>query len=176
MITADKGSRHWQLRQLISSPSKTSRKQADNVVYYTSESYIYSLNTSTQKRERIADVPFPPRCLAADYGWICAGGENNGQFAAIRLGDDDGLEPRTAHHATEVDALLPLDLDLGVRHGLNRMMERSGGHEERQSASRPVVQIEELGGLIVNSVTISAAGSDSLANDEGPVAVLTYVT
>jgi hypothetical protein len=123
-------------------------------------------------------LPFPPRCLAADHGWICAGGEDDGQFAAVRLGDEDALEPRNAHRATEVDALLPLDLDPVVRHGVDRIFIRPGGHDDRQSPPRriPVVRIEELGGSIVNSVTISAASPESIASDEGPVAILTYVS
>ncbi|KAK5660404.1 hypothetical protein OQA88_12947 [Cercophora sp. LCS_1] len=71
---------HWQLRSLIGVESQ-------NIVYYvtgTDNKNVQRLNTTTHETETIKRLPFPPRCLVAENGWICCGGDN-GDFAAIQL-------------------------------------------------------------------------------------------
>ncbi|KAH0556573.1 hypothetical protein GP486_005571 [Trichoglossum hirsutum] len=69
---------HWQLRSLVSSPSP-------GLLYYPEDHFVYCLNTNTRRQKLITCLPFSPRCLAVKYGWLCAGGADNGQFTALKL-------------------------------------------------------------------------------------------
>lgn len=67
--------------------------KGQNVVYYVTgdlNKNIQRLNTTTFEAETIKRLPFSPRCLVAENGWICCGGEF-GDFAAIRLQDSPEL-------------------------------------------------------------------------------------
>ncbi|KAI9799465.1 MAG: hypothetical protein M1833_003987 [Piccolia ochrophora] len=159
---------HWQLRHLISSPF-------EGVLYYASDSDIYSLDTSTRKRQLITSVPFEIRCLAADHGWLCVGGSSNGQFAAVRIGREArGAGDRSSgrHHA-DVDALLPLDLDPEVRRQTHRFLSDPDENLGRSQTRRAEVWFKEFGGDITNSVTIHRSPDAKEALSDGVVAVLT---
>ncbi|TDZ40626.1 Uncharacterized protein C8035_v005502 [Colletotrichum spinosum] len=82
------GVSHWQLRSLISA-------EKSNFVYFPggpSSSHIQRLNTTTKECETVRFLSFTPRCLVAENGWVCCGGET-GEFTAIQLDsspDDNG--------------------------------------------------------------------------------------
>jgi len=109
---------------------------------------------------------FEPRCIGANYGWICAGGVENGQFAAIRVSDDENPTLRTAdgqvHEETEFEnvPVYPRGRSENLD-GLNTHM------------TAKYVRTTELGGTIVNSITLHKL-KDS-RSDGDVVAVLTYV-
>ncbi|KAI5795478.1 WD40-repeat-containing domain protein [Peziza echinospora] len=134
--------KHWQLRSLLCSP-------AQDILFYPTGNNIYSLNTATRRRVLVASLPFAPICLGAKYGWVCAGGSDNGKFAAIRVGDD------------------------------GRPLPARNGCEE----ARADVRVSELGGLIVNSITLHRppgpnADQDILAiltNNDQTVRILSLV-
>ncbi|KAF1983324.1 hypothetical protein K402DRAFT_407008 [Aulographum hederae CBS 113979] len=117
---------HWQLRHNISS------SQPD-VLYFASESNLFSLNTATKTRTLVATLPFKIRCTASGYGWICAGGGEQGQFAVVKL---DG----TSCPAAEVDATLPLEFN-----------SRDAG---RPHSASPKVKIEDISSDIINSISV----------------------
>lgn len=121
------------------------------MLYYASGADVYSLNTSTQKRTHIANLPFETRCTASGHGWLCCGGEDEGHFAAIKL---DGAAPLAA----DVDALLPLDLG-------NRPLGRPAA-----ASTTPSVKLERIGEEIVNSISIHKLAGDG---EDEVVAVLT---
>ncbi|KAI9693030.1 MAG: hypothetical protein M1822_005025 [Bathelium mastoideum] len=135
---------HWQLRHYISLP------EPDHL-YYATGSDVWCLNPSTQKRTHVAYLPFEARCTASGYGWICVGGEDNGDFAAIRTG---------ASSPAEIDALLPLDFGL------------SDHTHPSFSTIAPRVKVERIGEEIVNSVSVHRLPALEGANEE-VVAVLT---
>ena len=138
--------RHWQLRSLICSP-------APGILYYPSNDRIYSLNTQTRKRRVVASLPFSPRCIGARYGWVCAGGADRGQFATIRV----STAPVAHNDAIPADAA-------GAGSG-------SGAATPGRSFSLNAVK--ELGGSIVNSVTLHRPASST--SDDDVLAILTYV-
>ncbi|KAI9846840.1 MAG: hypothetical protein M1838_001115 [Thelocarpon superellum] len=159
--------RHWQLRSLITSPSA-------DVIYYASDSDIYRINTRTRRQDLIATLPFEPRCVAAGHGWLCAGGVDNGQFATMRIDDDDdaALEKLGRYHA-EVDALLSLDLGPELQRQTQRFVASPParhGHGSPRDGSSHRLHTYQLGRMIVNSVTLHRSrGQD----DDETVAVLT---
>jgi hypothetical protein len=56
-------------------------------VYYVTgdlNKNVQRLNTITRETETIKRLPFSPRCLVAENGWVCCGGET-GEFAAIHV-------------------------------------------------------------------------------------------
>ncbi|KAL7270729.1 hypothetical protein RUND412_006555 [Rhizina undulata] len=147
--------KHWQLRSLLCSPSS-------NVLYYPTDNKVYALNTATRKREVVATLPFSPRCIGARYGWMCAGGVDNGHFAVLRVGDPDqcyGNSPTPT-----VDEAMGLDMEVEEDEG--------GDTNNINSYRRSMnVKISELGGSIVNSVTLHRPPSSKSDNDV--LAVLT---
>ncbi|KAH6659819.1 hypothetical protein BKA67DRAFT_545877 [Truncatella angustata] len=69
---------HWQLRSLICA-------EGNNTLYFptgVNNNHITRLTTDSQESETIKILGFHPRCLVAQGGWICCGGEN-GEFAVI---------------------------------------------------------------------------------------------
>ncbi|KAK0641533.1 hypothetical protein B0T16DRAFT_420004 [Cercophora newfieldiana] len=97
---------HWQLRSLIG-------VEGQNLVYYVTgdlNKNVQRLNTTTRETETIKRLPFSPRCLVADNGWICCGGET-GEFTAIHVREST---PREV--GQRLSDLLPDPLpDLGDR-------------------------------------------------------------
>ncbi|KAK6333863.1 hypothetical protein TWF730_004046 [Orbilia blumenaviensis] len=122
--------KHWQLRSLLCSP-------LPNILYYPVDSRIYSLNTATKERKLITFLPFEPRCISAKYGWICTGGVEQGQIAIIKIGDKSAPRPDEQQPGSVV----------------------SDGPEDTESSDKGWYQTEymrlsELGGTIVNSITL----------------------
>lgn len=117
---------------------------APGILYYPSNNSIYSINTTTRKRRLVATLPFSPRCIGARYGWVCAGGADRGQLATIRVTTTD--------------------------HG-NEAMSLDGSSSPETKFS--VHAVKELGGYIVNSVTLHRPPSSS--SDDDVLAILTYV-
>ena len=101
LFFSDAFARHWQLRSLIGS-------EKNSLIYFPSGSYnaqIKKLNTTTCECETIKVLPFEPRCLVAQNGWLCCGGET-GDFAAVRLDQPiDAVDPIEAT-MLDVDPLL----------------------------------------------------------------------
>lgn len=94
------------------------------------------------------------------------------------MGEEDNDSERdrenTSGQALEVDALLPLDLDPGSRLLAHNFLQRS---QTTHAAGRrnPEVQIHEVGGSIVNSVTVHRLLSNQKGLEDEVVAVLTWV-
>ena len=127
----------------------------------------------------IASLPWEPQCLDAGYGWICVGGSECGRCAFICIGESSPNNGRSRdrdrnHHA-EVDALLPLDLDPESRLLAHSFLQRSQASATAGGRRKSEVQIHEIGGSIVNSITIHRLLSDRKGFQEEVVAVLTYV-
>ncbi|KAH6681162.1 hypothetical protein F5X68DRAFT_234276 [Plectosphaerella plurivora] len=82
-------SQHWQLRSLISA------EKLDTVYFPGGDgsNHVQRLDTTTNECETVRLLSFSPRCLVAQNGWVCCGGET-GEFTAIKvrhgspLGDD----------------------------------------------------------------------------------------
>jgi len=122
----------------------------------------------TRRRERIATVSLLPQCLGAGFGWICVGGTEKGRCAFIKLGtapSSTTASQSAATHSAEVDARLPLDLDPESR---ILALSYLGGHNERPYSPRAPARVEyhELGGLIVNSITVHKIKGDKRQQDE----------
>ncbi len=98
---------HWQLRSLIGAENQ-------NVVYHLSgeqNKLVQRLNTVTREAEAIKRLPFSPRCLVAENGWVCCGGET-GEFTAIQVGEDGSARGDNDRGLSlDPDDRLPLDLD-----------------------------------------------------------------
>ena len=89
---------HHQLRHLISSAEK-------DLIYYVSHRDVYVLDLATSQNSLIATVPFDSRCLAADLGWVCVGGESNGDCAFIKVERDEHDRPICFGHDFNHDLL-----------------------------------------------------------------------
>ncbi|TLD24196.1 hypothetical protein PspLS_06839 [Pyricularia sp. CBS 133598] len=77
---------HWQLRSLIGSGR-------DGVVYFATGNgnlHLQRLDTKSLETETIQLLSFSPRCLVAQNGWVCCGGET-GEFVAVQV------EPQTSN-------------------------------------------------------------------------------
>ena len=144
--------RHHQLKNYISTSDP-------EVIYYASGNEVYALHKSTRKRELIASLPWNPQCLDAAYGWVCVGGSEGGQCAFIFVGDDvaDGAGP-ARHRHSEVDALLPLDLDPEFR-SLDQRPSTGDRRPVREGRRKPEIHYNAMGASIVNSVAIYRLGS-----------------
>ncbi|OLN97631.1 Uncharacterized protein C4G3.03 [Colletotrichum chlorophyti] len=100
-------SQHWQLRSLISA-------EKQNIVYFpggAGRNHVQRLNTTTKECETVKFLSFSPRCLVAENGWVCCGGET-GEFTAFQMesivDEDNSLDiPLNL----EPDARLPLGFD-----------------------------------------------------------------
>lgn len=139
--------RHPQLRHFISTVEQ-------DWIYFASHYDICGLHLPSQRRYLLVTLPFSPRCLAAGLGWICAGGEHNGDAAFIRLRKD---ESDTRFKANEETPRRTLP-DLGKNNvGLN---------------SYPELVVNELGGEIVNSITLHELSNKGNSDWNEPVALL----
>lgn len=115
-------------------------------------------------------LPFTPQCFTAGLGWIAAGGRSNGDCAFIALAWKS-RQPQEVHSQAEVDSVLPLGLDTASR----RLPQWLPNEQPPNAEPCPELTVQELGGSIVNSVTIhDLRNSDDAAIDE-PVVVLRYV-
>lgn len=139
--------RHYQLRHFISSPEQ-------DLIYYASGCEIYCLNAATQTQAHVTTLPFDARCTASGYGYVCVGGADHGNFAAIKV---TGFPPVDDSH---VDASLPLDFD----HRLSRPPLLHTAHH---------IQLEKIGQDIVNSISIHTIPAATPGHRDDVVAVLT---
>ncbi|KAI4711817.1 hypothetical protein J4E89_003260 [Alternaria sp. Ai002NY15] len=137
---------HYQLRHFISCPEP-------DLVYYASGAAVYCLNAATRTQAHVTTLPWEARCTASGYGYVCVGGEEHGNFAAIKV---TGFPPTGP---SDVDASLPLDF----QHRLPRPPILG-------AASR--VRLEKIGTDIVNSISIHKLPAEGNGQDD-VVAVLT---
>lgn len=138
---------HYQLRHFISSPEQ-------DLVYYASGCDIYCLNAATQTQTHVTTLPFEARCTASGHGYVCVGGADDGNFAAIKVA---GFPPADD---SDVDALLPLDLE----HRLPRPPLLGTAHR---------IRLEKIGEDIVNSISIHKFPATTSDGRDDVVAVLT---
>lgn len=83
---------HYQLRHFISSPEQ-------DLIYYASGNDIYCLNAATHTQSHLATLPFEARCTASGFGYVCVGGADDGNFAAIKVAGvpvENGYSPDTS--------------------------------------------------------------------------------
>jgi hypothetical protein len=146
-------------------------------IFYASKCEIFALHIKSRKRESIAKLPWEPQCLDAGYGWICVGGPRNGLCAFISVGGEECEGERGRESIfdlpSEVDALLPLDLNPESRLLAHSFLHRSQTTSRITGHRKPEVQIHEVGGSIVNSVTVHRLPSDQKGLKDEIVAVLT---
>jgi hypothetical protein len=134
------------LRHFISCPEP-------DLVYYASGAAVYCLNAATRTQAHVTTLPWEARCTASGYGFVCVGGEEHGNFAAIKVTGFPPTDP------SDVDASLPLDF----QHRLPRPPLLG-------AASR--VHLEKIGTDIVNSISIHKLQAEGDGQDQ-VVAVLT---
>lgn len=76
----------------------------------TKNNQILKLDTESQSIEPVRLLSFSPRCLVAENGWVCCGGET-GEFTAVRLNPRRESDDLDMQLDLDPDARLPLDLD-----------------------------------------------------------------
>ncbi|KAF2261569.1 hypothetical protein CC78DRAFT_583574 [Lojkania enalia] len=139
---------HYQLRHFVSSPEQ-------DLIYYASGSDVYCLNAATRTQAHVTTLPWEARCTASGHGYVCIGGADDGNFAAIKVAGFPPADP------ADVDALLPLDI--ANRTPLPRPPLLGAAHQ---------VQFEKIGEDIVNSISIYKFPAEGDGEDE-VVAILT---
>ncbi|KAF1913371.1 hypothetical protein BDU57DRAFT_504512 [Ampelomyces quisqualis] len=137
---------HYQLRHFISSPEP-------DLIYYASGVHVYCLNTATRMQAHVTTLPWDARCTASAHGYVCVGGADEGNFAAIKVAGFPPTDP------SDVDASLPLHL----QHRLPRPPLLGAAHR---------IRFEKIGEDIVNSISIHSFPAQSEGQDD-VVAVLT---
>ena len=155
---------HAQLRNFISTVDQ-------DWLYYASCHDIYAVHLPTQRTSLLITIPFAPRCLTAGLGWICLGGESNGDCAFVRLKEQ--YEQDSLH----VDAKLPVNLPEANEETLrgNARDSRTPTRvlsSEADFTFQPDLLVQELGGDIVNSITIHNLSNAGLSEWNEPVALL----
>ncbi|EFR05147.1 hypothetical protein MGYG_08159 [Nannizzia gypsea CBS 118893] len=145
---------HHQLRHYISTADP-------DRIYVAVGRIIYAIHISARKREILTIVPFDPKCLTAGNGWIGVGGTESGDCAFIKLDAAFSLAADAAAvpgSPAGVDSPLPLDFDTSI--------------SRRTLPYPPNVSVRELGGSIVNSVTLHRlpANGDEFVDED--IAVL----
>ena len=98
-------------------------------------------------------LPWEARCTASGHGYVCVGGPDDGNFAAIKVTGFPPTDP------SDVDAALPLDF----QHRLPRPPVLGAAHR---------IRLEKIGEDIVNSISIHRFPAEGDGQDE-VVAVLT---
>ncbi len=148
-----------------------------DILYFVTGADVCSLRLSTRKGNLITSLPFEPRCLAAGYGWICLGGPQSGNCAFIRIGEqnEDAEIGTSSSGPAEVDALLPLDLDPTPRRNFERPLAQPPQRPSQPPRQKPDVSIHELGGEIVNSVTIFRMPGDGKSISPEDFCLLRFV-
>ena len=164
---------HPQLRNFISTVDK-------DWIYFASQHDIYTLHLPSQRISLLITVPFTPRCLAAGLGWICVGGQDLGNCAFIKLNEEES-EARF-----QVDSRLPINLSGTSR--TNATEQSTHGEDAPPAATSPFgtnvggteptfkwqpdLLVHELGGDIVNSITIHEISNQGVSDWNEPIAVL----
>ena len=149
---------HPQLRNFISAVD-------NDWLYYASSYDIYAIHLPTQKTFILITVPFEPRCLAAGQGWICLGGDSNGDCAFVEL---------KGQERSEVDTRLPVNLPAAADDKLSQRARYSNDsqHGPQPNKWRPDLLVQELGGEIVNSITVSTIANQGQSEVNEPVALV----
>lgn len=159
---------HQQLRHYISTADP-------DRIYLIAKDAICLIYISSQKWERLAKIPFEPKCLAAGHGWVGVGGSDQGECAFIRIDGHDthphGTDPS---HESEVNHILPVDLESDVRIHPSWLSSEETRRPTASGRRQPSeVQLLKFGGSIVNSVTIHRLPGDGHLSHED-VALLRY--
>ncbi|KAF1361201.1 hypothetical protein EJ07DRAFT_113470 [Lizonia empirigonia] len=150
---------HYQLRHFISSPEQ-------DLIYYASGNDIYCLNAATHTQSHLATLPFEARCTASGFGYVCVGGADDGNFAAIKVAGvpvENGYSPDTS---------LPARQETGPprnRHNTDTSMPSARPHVG--IAHR--IRLEKIGQDIVNSISIHKLPAATSEGCDDVVAVLT---
>lgn len=152
---------HQQLRHYISTADP-------DRIYLIAKDAICLIYISSQKWERLAKIPFEPKCLAAGYGWVGVGGSDQGECAFIRIDGHDthphGTDPS---HESEVNHILPVDLESDVRIHPSWLSSEETRRPTASGRRQPSeVQLLKFGGSIVNSVTIHRLPGDGHLSHE----------
>lgn len=144
--------RHPQLRHLISTVNQ-------DWVYFVSNDELYALHLPSKRKSLIWTLPFSPRCLVAGLGWVCVGGEQKGISAFIRL-DKEKILSRF-----QVDEPPPVRLSSSDR------------EESKPDSTRyPELVLNELGGSIINSITLHELLHFDSPESSEPVALLRWAS
>ena len=154
---------HHQLKHYLST-------RCGEYLYYAANNEIYALHILSNKRFTVTILKWRPVCLDAAFGWICVGGQTKGQcaFIEIRTNTLDPTLPIYQH--TEVDDLLPLDLNPDPRAILSQ------GRSTSQPAIRPPTYVpheHEIGEDVVNSVVIHRLLGEKNGLGDDTVVILT---
>lgn len=165
-------SHHWQLRSLISAENQ-------HIVYLpggANNNHIQRLNTKTQECETIKLLSFVPRCLVAQNGWVCCGGEY-GDFSAIRLGDNDAsADLDTSSINADSETRLSLDLDPSVGPEASLLATLTRQSHNRRSNKMLIAKSIPVAQQRVNCITLWFPPTDGCVTSQGaytePVAVL----
>jgi hypothetical protein len=155
---------HAQLRNFISTVDR-------DWLYYASGHNIYTLHLPSRRTSLLITIPFAPRCLTAGLGWVCLGGENNGDCAFVQLNendDDDGVH---------VDARLPINLPDTNNETLQDATDDARSiprvvAPQAEFKFQPDLLVQKLGGDIVNSITIHDLSNSGLSERNEPIALL----
>lgn len=134
------------MRHFISSPEP-------DLIYYASGVNVYCLNAATRIQAHVTTLPWEARCTASGHGYVCVGGADEGNFAAIKVSGFPPADP------SDIDSSLPLDF----RHRLPRPPLLGAAHR---------IRFEKIGEDIVNSISIHKFPAESDSPEE-VVAVLT---
>ena len=119
------------------------------------------------------------QCLAAGYGWICAGAnQEDGRCAFIELEESEPLrlvDSNVGQQQGEVDDLLPLDLDPDTRlmalNGFRSLEPRLGSARRNQKVKIHKFPNQE----IINSITMHLHVDERWSTKGEPLAVISYV-
>lgn len=162
---------HPQLRHYISTADP-------DRIYLIANYALCLIYISSQKWERLAEIPFQPKCLAAGYGWVGVGGSDHGECAFIRIAGHDthphGTETSSLRES-EVNHVLPIDLEPDARINPSWLSDEEASRPATSSRRQPSeVQVLKFGGSIVNSVTIHRFPSDDKHHPHEDVVLLRY--
>ncbi|KAK9455731.1 WD40-repeat-containing domain protein, partial [Dipodascopsis uninucleata] len=94
--------KHWQLRDLV---CKTS---VPNEVMYVSDRTVCSLDLRKGNIRTAVEFDFEPRCMAADFGVVAAGGMYRGQIGIARRQRDPDSKLDDVHEATQTATVFEL--------------------------------------------------------------------
>lgn len=137
---------HYQLRHFISSPEP-------DLIYYASGVSVYCLNVATHTQAHVTTLPWEARCTASGHGYVCVGGADDGNFAAINVAGFPPADP------SQIDSSLPLEF----RQHLSRPPLLGAAHR---------IRFEKIGEDIVNSISIHKLPADDHGHED-IIAVLT---
>jgi hypothetical protein len=106
---------------------------------------IQRLNTKTRETETVKRLSFNPRCLVAQNGWVCCGGEL-GLFSAFRVGERNPQAGADRRQHAQVDDRFQLSLDFNEAF--------SSSAAEARSEKNLVAQSTGFGKDRVNCITL----------------------